>query len=41
MTDQPRSGCPINAAVEVLGGEHPALDETVRVRALMSESGSG
>ena len=27
-----------DAAVEVLGGDHPALDETVRVRALMAWS---
>jgi AcrR family transcriptional regulator len=27
-----------DAAVEVLGGEHPALDDTVRVRALMAWS---
>ncbi|CCG05329.1 Transcriptional regulator, TetR family (fragment) [Blastococcus saxobsidens DD2] len=27
-----------DAAVEILGGEHPSLDETVRVRALLAWS---
>jgi AcrR family transcriptional regulator len=35
---EPDAGLVSQEAVEVLGGEHPALDETVRVRALLAWS---